>query len=127
MDLPRTVSAVFDIIRGGGRNRNGDKMQALRIDELWFRLYLQSDQETRTSRRRQALRMVRLVKLWTRLHIQSRQIAQARAWRQQVHLVRIDLERIGLHILPDASAREVTEYEVVAETDLSGCAGSLRS
>ena len=83
-------------------------MQILRIDELWLGMHLQPDQETRTSRRREALRMVRLVKLWTRLHIQSRQASQARAWRQQVHLVRFDLQRIGLHILPDTPPREVS-------------------
>ena len=42
---------------------------------------------------------------WVR--IWPRQDSPAWSGKQQVHLVRLDIERIWLHILPDASAREM--------------------
>ena len=88
-------------------NSHGYEMQTLRFNELRARLRIRPKPASRTSRRREALRMVRLVKLRTWVRIWPRQDSPAWSGKQQVHLVRLDIERIWLHILPDASAREM--------------------
>jgi hypothetical protein len=83
-------------------NSHGYEMQALRFGELWARLRIRPESASRTSRRREALRMVRLVKLRTWVRIWPRQDSPAWSGKQQVHLVRLDCQRLGLSILPYA-------------------------
>ena len=46
--------------------------------------------------------MVRLVKLRTWVRVWSGPAAPAWPGRQQVHLVRLDVQRLGMPLLPDA-------------------------
>ena len=46
--------------------------------------------------------MVRFVKLRSRVRVWPVQVAPTRPGRQQVHLVRLDVQWLGLSVLPDA-------------------------
>ena len=46
--------------------------------------------------------MVRFVELRPRMRVWTEQVAPTRPGRQQVHLVRLDVQRLGMPLLPDA-------------------------